>query len=141
MSSQKPDYFYFEQITTRWHDNDLYGHVNNVVYYSFFDSTVNNYLIKEGGLDIHNAPIIGVVVESKCQYKQSIAYPELIEVGLRVAKLGNRSVTYELGIFREKEMEAVAFGYFTHVFVERSSNKAVAIPPKIREALARLQGV
>ena len=132
------DYKHFQPITTRWHDNDIYGHVNNVVYYGFFDTAVNNYLIQQGGLDIQDGGIVGFVVSSACDYFASIAYPDLIEVGLRVAKLGNSSVQYELAIFREGEQEASAAGRFVHVFVERASNRPTAIPPRLRAALEAL---
>ncbi|WP_326429404.1 thioesterase family protein [Stutzerimonas frequens] len=132
------DYKHFQPITTRWHDNDIYGHVNNVVYYGFFDTAVNNYLIQQGGLDIQDGDIVGFVVSSACDYFASIVYPELIEVGLRVAKLGNSSVQYELAIFREGEQEACAAGRFVHVFVERASNRPTAIPPRLRAALEAL---
>ncbi|EPL62995.1 MAG: acyl-CoA thioesterase [Pseudomonas sp.] len=132
------DYKHFQPITTRWHDNDIYGHVNNVVYYGFFDTAVNNYLIQQGGLDIQDGDIVGFVVSSACDYFASIAYPDLIEVGLRVAKLGNSSVQYELAIFRGGEQEASAAGRFVHVFVERASNRPTAIPPRLRAALEAL---
>ena len=132
------DYKHFQPITTRWHDNDIYGHVNNVVYYGFFDTAVNNYLIQQGGLDIQDGDIVGFVVSSACDYFASIAYPDLIEVGLRVAKLGNSSVQYELAIFRGGEQEACAAGRFVHVFVERASNRPTAIPPRLRAALEAL---
>jgi acyl-CoA thioester hydrolase len=142
MSSTQPinrsDYALFYPITTRWMDNDIYGHVNNVTYYSYFDSAVNRYLIEAGGLDIHNAPIVGFVVNSGCQYRKPIAYPDRIEAGLRVNKLGNSSVTYGVGIFREGEDEACAFGDFVHVFVNRAENKSVSIPEPIRIALTKL---
>ena len=143
MTESKPlkrgDYARFYPITTRWMDNDIYGHVNNVTYYSYFDSAVNRYLIEEGGLDIHNAPIVGFVVNSQCHYLAPIAYPEALEVGLRVNKLGNSSVTYGVAIFRKGQDSAVAFGDFVHVFVERAANKSVAIPQTIRDALYLLQ--
>ncbi|AEJ03626.1 Acyl-ACP thioesterase [Streptococcus pneumoniae] len=132
------DYKHFQPITTRWHDNDIYGHVNNVVYYGFFDTAVNNYLIQQGGLDIQDGDIVGFVVSSACDYFASIAYPDLIEVGLRVARLGNSSVQYELAIFREGEQEACAAGRFVHVFVERASNRPTAIPGRLRAALEAL---
>lgn len=142
MSNRQPiersDYALFYPITTRWMDNDIYGHVNNVTYYSYFDSAVNRYLIEEGGLDIHNAPIVGFVVNSGCNYRKPIAYPDRIEAGLRVNKLGNSSVTYGVGIFREGEDDACAFGDFIHVFVHRAENKSVSIPEPIRAALAKL---
>ncbi len=132
------DYKHFQPITTRWHDNDIYGHVNNVVYYGFFDTAVNNHLIQQGGLDIRDGEIVGFVVSSACDYFASIAYPDLIEVGVRVAKLGNSSVQYELAIFREGEQEASAAGRFVHVFVERASNRPTAIPGGLRAALEAL---
>ncbi|MBW8454659.1 MAG: acyl-CoA thioesterase [Pseudomonas sp.] len=132
------DYKHFQPITTRWHDNDIYGHVNNVVYYGFFDTAVNNYLIRQGGLDIQDGDIVGFVVSSACDYFASIAYPDLIEVGLRVARLGNSSVQYELAIFREGEQEACAAGRFVHVFVDRASNRPTAIPGRLRAALEAL---
>lgn len=133
------DYRAFYPITTRWMDNDIYGHVNNVTYYSYFDSAVNRYLIEEGGLDIHNAPVVGFVVNSSCDYRAPIAYPEEIEAGLRVARLGNSSVTYQVGIFRRGEESACACGSFTHVFVERAANRSVPIPETIRCALQAIQ--
>ncbi len=132
------DYRHFQMITTRWHDNDVYGHVNNVVYYSFFDSAVNTYLIEAGGLDIHAGEVVGFVVSSSCDYFASIAFPERIEVGLRVGKLGNSSVQYELAIFKHGEEQACAAGRFVHVFVDRDSNRPVGIPESLRAALARL---
>lgn len=139
--SQRPargDYRCFYPITTRWSDNDLYGHVNNVVYYSYFDSAANRYLIEEGGLDIQAGDIVGFVVSSGCEYHAPIAYPERIEAGLRVERLGNSSVRYGIAIFRAGEDEAVAHGHFVHVFVERASSRSVAIPPRLREALAAI---
>ncbi|MCO6059800.1 acyl-CoA thioesterase [Pseudomonas sp. MOB-449] len=132
------DYRHFQPITTRWHDNDLYGHVNNVVYYGYFDSAVNTYLIERGGLDIHDGNVVGFVVSSSCDYFASIAFPDRIEVGLRVGKLGNSSVQYELAIFKQGEIEACAAGRFVHVFVERESNRPVPIPEALRAALAEL---
>lgn len=135
---QRADYCHFQPITTRWHDNDIYGHVNNVTYYSFFDSTVNTYLIEQGGLDIHDGTVVGFVVSSACDYFASIAYPDLIEVGLRVGKLGNSSVQYELAVFKVGEQEACAAGRLVHVFVDRASNRPVAIPEGLRQALEAL---
>lgn len=134
----RSDYALFYPITTRWMDNDIYGHVNNVTYYSYFDSAVNRYLIEAGGLDIHNAPVVGFVVNSSCNYRKPIAYPDRIEAGLRVNKLGNSSVTYGVGIFREGEDDACAFGDFVHVFVNRAENKSVPMPTQIRAALEKL---
>lgn len=134
----RAEYLHFQPITTRWHDNDIYGHVNNVTYYSFFDSAVNTYLIEQGGLDIHDGSVVGFVVSSSCDYFASVAYPQAIEVGLRVGKLGNSSVQYELAVFKAGEDEACAAGRFVHVFVERESNRPVAIPDALRQALQRL---
>lgn len=134
----RDDYRHFQPITTRWHDNDVYGHVNNVTYYSFFDSAVNTYLIEVGGLDIHNGSVVGFVVSSSCDYFASIAFPDAIEVGLRVGKLGNSSVQYELAVFKVGEDEACAAGRFVHVFVDRNSNRPVSIPEVLRAALMRL---
>ena len=131
-------YPYFLDLQSRWMDNDLYGHVNNVIYYSYFDTVVNYFLIEKGGLDIHDAPVIGVVVESHCNYTRSVAYPDMIECGLRVGHLGNSSVRYEVGIFKAGEAEASAAGHFVHVFVDRETNKPVAIPKLIRDALSAI---
>ena len=135
---QRADYRHFQPITTRWHDNDVYGHVNNVTYYGFFDTAVNTYLIERGALDIHEGEVVGFVVSSACDYFASVAFPERIEVGLRVGKLGNSSVQYELAVFKAGEAEACAAGRFVHVFVERASNRPVDIPPALREALQAL---
>ncbi|MCY1209472.1 acyl-CoA thioester hydrolase, YbgC/YbaW family [compost metagenome] len=132
------DYRHFQPITTRWHDNDIYGHVNNVVYYGYFDSAVNTYLIEQGGLDIHEGGVVGFVVSSSCDYFASIAFPDRIEVGLRVGKLGSSSVQYELAIFKQGEDEACAAGRFVHVFVDRDSNRPVPIPQSLRAALVEL---
>jgi acyl-CoA thioester hydrolase len=134
----RSDYKYFTPITTRWMDNDIYGHVNNVTYYSYFDTAVNRYLINHAGLNIKEAPIVGYVVNSNCNYLSGISYPDEIEVGLLVNKIGNSSVTYCLGIFKKGENKVCAYGEFVHVFVLRSENKAVPIPVTIRTALEEL---
>lgn len=134
----RDNYKQFYPITTRWMDNDYYGHVNNVTYYSYFDTAANQYLIEVGGLDLENSPVIGVVVNSSCTYKSSVAYPQRLEVGLRVDRLGNSSVQYGLAIFAEGESEASAFGQFIHVFVDRKTNRSVAIPASIRYALQNI---
>lgn len=126
-------------ITTRWMDNDIYGHVNNVTYYSYFDTAINRYLIEAGGLDINNSPVVGYVVSSSCQFKKPVAYPEPLEAGLRVVRIGNSSVTYELGLFRSGDGEPAAIGEVVHVFVDREQNRAVAIPREIRGALERIR--
>lgn len=135
----RSDYAHFSPITTRWMDNDLYGHVNNVTYYSWFDSAVNRYLIETGGLDIHRGPIIGYVVSSHCNYYSAVAYPDSIEVGMRVDRLGNSSVSYGVAIFRLGQTEPCAEGQFVHVFVERNSEKPTPIPDKLRASLAKIQ--
>lgn len=132
------DYPYTVEIATRWEDNDAYGHINNVVYYSFFDTAVNRYLIKEGKLDIHNGQIVGYVVSSQCQYVAPAAYPETIYVGLRVVKLGRSSVTYGLSVYAGDDRRRVAHGTFVHVFVDRKTDRAVEIPSELRDALNRI---
>lgn len=134
----RADYHYFESVQTRWSDNDIYGHVNNVAYYSYFDTVANSYLIKHAGLDIHKADIVGFVVNSSCDYYAPIAYPETIEVGFRVNTLGGKSVEYGLAIFKQGSLEAVASGTFTHVFVSRSLGQSTQIPQNIRTALEQV---
>jgi len=131
-------YPHFELVATRWMDNDIYGHVNNVVYYSYFDTVINRYLIAEGGLDIAAGEVIGVVAESHCRYSSGLAFPMEIEAGLAVGKLGRSSVRYEIGLFAKGESVAAAEGYFVHVFVDRHSRRPVPIPAKLRAALERL---
>lgn len=132
-------YGYFATITTRWKDNDVYGHVNNVEYYSYLDTAINLYLIREGGLDIHGGRVVGYIAESHCKFLKSLAYPDVLEVGLRVAKLGNSSVRYELGLFRQGDATPAAEAWIVHVFVDRESNCSHPIPDSIRAALAKLQ--
>jgi len=134
----RSDYGHFHALSTRWHDNDIYGHVNNVTYYSYFDSAINTYLIQQGGLDIHAGEVVGFVVSSSCDYFAPIAFPDAIEVGLRVARVGNSSVQYELAIFRQGEPQASAVGKVVHVFVERAQNRATSIPRGLRKALEAL---
>jgi acyl-CoA thioester hydrolase len=135
---ERSDFPVFYPIITRWMDNDIYGHVNNVTYYSYFDSVINRYLIEEGGLDIHNAPVVGFMVSSSCQFKKPVAYPDSLEAGVRVARIGTRSVTYEVGIFMENDAQAAAHGELVHVFVDRATQSSTPIPPGIREALERI---
>ncbi|HTS92519.1 MAG TPA: thioesterase family protein [Stellaceae bacterium] len=129
---------HFLEIPTRWMDNDIYGHVNNVVYYSYFDTVVNDYLVREGRLDIHAGPVIGIAVESLCRFHRSLAFPDVIDAGLRVGKLGNSSVRYEISLFRRGDAEPAATGHFVHVFVDRGSRRPLPIPAPIRAALQRL---
>ena len=144
MSNARPEpglrshYVEFMPIQTRWMDNDVYGHVNNVVYYSYFDTVVNLYLINPGGLDFHNAPVVGIMAETMCRYYRSIAYPEAIDAGLRVGRLGTSSVRYEVGLFGVEDQQARAEGHLVHVFVDRATNAPVPIPTTIRTALERL---
>jgi acyl-CoA thioester hydrolase len=119
-------------------DNDLYGHVNNVVYYAYFDTIINRYLIEEGKLDIHAAPVIGIAVETSCRFLRSFTYPELVEAAMRVGHIGRSSVRYEVGLFGQGENEVRAEGHFVHVFVDRVSQRPVPIPDRIRVALAKL---
>ena len=136
--SLRQDYRHLSQIATRWGDNDTYGHVNNVVYYSYFDTAVNHHLIKEGGLDIHTSGIIGLVVESRCSYFSSLTFPDMVTVGIKVIQLGNSSVRYEIGLFRNEEFLAAAVGQFVHVYVDRVSSRPTTIPARIRAVLEPL---
>jgi acyl-CoA thioester hydrolase len=129
---------HFLPIPTRWKDNDVYGHVNNVEYYSYFDTVINSYLIGEGGLDIHRGEAIGLCAESHCRFLGEIAFPGSVDAGLRVEKLGNSSVRYGIGLFRAGEAAAAAEGWFVHVFVDRASRRSTPIPERIRSVLERL---
>lgn len=131
----RKDFRHFLPITTRWMDNDAYGHVNNVVYYSWFDTVVNQFLISNEVLDIENGAVIGLVIETQCNYFASVAFPEQITAGLRVTKLGNSSVRYEVGIFRAGEEQAAAQGHFVHVYVDRASRKPTQLPDNLRALL------
>ena len=131
-------YPHFIVIPTRWMDNDIYGHVNNVVYYAYFDTVINRYLIGEGGLDIAAGPVIGVCAESRCRYRRPVAFPQDLDAGLRVGKLGRSSVRYEIALFPRGEPDPAAEGFFVHVFVDRATRRATAIPDPLRAALARL---
>ena len=132
-------YKHFLPIATRWMDNDVYGHVNNVVYYSYFDTVVNEYLISQGVLDIANSAVIGLVVETGCSYFAPIAFPEKILAGLRVATIGNSSVRYEVALFREDGNEAIAQGHFVHVYVDRVSAKPQPLGGPLKAALGKIQ--
>jgi acyl-CoA thioester hydrolase len=134
----RSDYKVFYPLTTRWMDNDIYGHVNNVTYYSYFDTAANTFLIKHCGLDIHGGDTIGFVVSSSCEYLAPIAFPDKIEIGLRIDNLGNSSVQYGLAIFKENEEQACAFGTFIHVFVDRISNKPVTISDAMRSNMEKI---
>jgi acyl-CoA thioester hydrolase len=134
----REDYRHFLAISTRWIDNDVYRHINNVVYYSYFDTVVNQYLVERGVLDIEKSPVIGLVVETQCHYFSPIAFPDTVHAGLRVAKLGTSSVCYEVGIFRNDEQRAAARGHFVHVYVDRDSNRPTPLPAALRAALVPL---
>lgn len=135
----RADYRWFLPITTRWSDNDVYRHVNNVVYYSYFDTVANSYLIEAGGLSIHDSDIVGLVVNSSCNYYAPIEFPQALEGGLRIDRLGNSSVQYGIAIFVKGEEQACASGTFTHVFVDRASSRPVPIPEKMRSALEAIE--
>ncbi len=126
-------------INTRWMDNDVYGHVNNVQYYSFFDTVVNRYLIEAGALDIHGGQVIGLVVETHCNYFAPLAFPQDVEAGLRVAHVGNASVRYEVGLFAPGQPLAAAMGHFVHVYVDRSTRRPVPLSAALLDALAPLR--
>lgn len=136
--SPREAYAHFMPLATRWMDNDVYGHVNNVQYYSYFDTAVNHYLIQSGWLDIQGGEVVGLVVETRCSYAASVAFPDELDVGLRVEKIGNSSVRYGIAIFRRGEDLAAAEGHFIHVYVDRKSNAPVRVPDALREVLAPL---
>ena len=131
-------YPYFLAITTRWMDNDVYGHVNNVTYYSYFDTAVNEHLVRAAGLDIQAAPTIGLVVETSCRFHKALSFPDVIDAGLRVAKLGKSSVKYEIALFRQGDDEPAATGHFVHVWVDRATQRPTPVPAAIRTALSPL---
>jgi acyl-CoA thioester hydrolase len=133
-------YPHVRAIPTRWHDNDVYGHVNNVEYYAFFDTVINALLIEEGGLDIHGGDVIGLCAESHCEFRAALAFPETVRAGLRVARLGRSSVRYEIALFGAGAAndEPAALGWFVHVFVDRQSRRPAEIPAGVRAALQRL---
>jgi acyl-CoA thioester hydrolase len=134
----RADYRHFLAIPTRWMDNDTYGHVNNVTYYSYFDTVVNEQLINAGGLDIRNGPVVGFVAETSCKFYRPLSFPETIDAGLRITRLGTSSVTYEIALFTRDAESPAATGRFVHVWVDRASVTPAAIPPRIRAALAPL---
>jgi acyl-CoA thioester hydrolase len=129
----------FRTITTRWMDNDAYGHVNNVVYYSWFDTAVNAHLIEHGVLDIHGGQTIGLVVETQCNYFDSLAFPQEVEAGLRVARIGQSSVRYEVGLFARGASLTAARGHFVHVYVDRATRRPAALPDSLKKVLEALQ--
>ncbi len=136
-----PEFPHRARLSTRWGDNDVYGHVNNAVYYQYFDSVINAYLIERGGLDIHAGDTVGFIVRSECDYLAPVAYPGDLEVGLAVERLGNSSVTYRLGLFDPRStqpLQPCALARMVHVFVRRADSRPVPLPAPLREALQRL---
>ncbi|WP_306130356.1 thioesterase family protein [Roseovarius sp. MMSF_3350] len=135
---KRREFIHFSRITTRWKDNDAYRHINNVTYYSFFDTALNEFLIR-GGLNIEHSPVIGLIAHSQCNYFSSLAFPDSIDVGLKANRLGNSSVTYALGIFREGDDRAAAQGEMVHVYVDRKTGQPVSIPQEMRMHLAKVK--
>lgn len=138
-AEERDAYRVFRRIPTRWMDNDVYGHINNVIFYSFFDTAVNQYLIEAGALDAQTSNTIGLVVETGCTYFSSVQFPQAIETGIRVAHIGKSSVRYEVGIFREDQPLSSATGYFVHVYVDRISRKPVNLPADLLSAISDIQ--
>jgi acyl-CoA thioester hydrolase len=136
---ERSAYGHFMVIPTRWMDNDVYGHVNNAVYYSYFDTVINRYLIDEGGLDFQNGKVVGIAIETMCRFHKAFTYPENVEAGLGIGRLGNSSVRYEVGLFGPSEHKSRAEGHFVHVFVDRASMRPVPIPDRVRQALLKLE--
>lgn len=134
----RSQYRYFQPITTRWMDNDAYGHVNNVIYYSWFDTIVNQFLIQNGALDMREGNPIGLVVETRCTYLDSVAFPDAVTAGLAVGRLGNSSVRYEIGIFKNAEETASAQGHFVHAYVDRETRRPLPLPESLRTLLTTL---
>ena len=137
--AERSEYKHFVSIPTRWRDNDLYGHVNNIEYYGYFDTAINLYLIERGRLDIHAGASIGVCAESHCRFLAELAFPEIVEAGLRVEHLGRSSVRYGIGLFRSGSDAAAAEGWFVHVFVDRVSHRPAELTPVLRAALEQLR--
>ncbi|SCK59393.1 acyl-CoA thioester hydrolase [Variovorax sp. HW608] len=135
----RSSYRVFRKIPTRWMDNDMYGHVNNVVYYSWFDTAVNTHLIERGALDIHHGKTIGFVVETRCNYFSPLAYPQTVEAGIRVARAGSSSVHYEIGLFAEGAETAAAQGHFVHVYVDRDTQRPVRLPAALQAVVDDLR--
>ncbi len=131
----RQNYPFLFPIQTRWADNDMYGHVNNVTYYSYFDTAANALLIQHAGFNIQSTPIIGLVVDSACSFLSELSYPEIIEVGVAISKIGNSSLRYDLAIFKQGQNTAAAQGHFVHVFVDRQTRKSTSIPQNMRDAL------
>lgn len=134
----RADFAWFLEMQTRWRDNDVYGHMNNVVYYEYFDTVVNKWLIESGALDIPNGPVVALVVETKCTYMASLGFPDRVTTALRVARIGGSSVTYDIAVFRNDDVQACASGQFIHVCVDKADNRPIPVPDRMRAALATL---
>ena len=139
MPDSRAQYKYFQPIASRWNDVDVYGHVNNIEYYGYFDTVISTYLVKEGGLDFIAGPVIGVCAESHCRFLQELAFPETVEAGLRVEHIGRTSVRYGIGLFRSGEAGPAAEGWFVHVFVDRATRRPTALPAQLRAALGLIE--
>jgi acyl-CoA thioester hydrolase len=138
--ARRQDYRVFRDLPTRVIDNDIYGHMNNVVYYALIDTVVNSFLIDRGVLDMHGGDQIGVVVETGCRYHSELAYPHLVQGGLKVTRIGNSSVRYEVGLFREGEEMAAADGFFVHVYIDRRNRRPLPVRPELRAVLEEIVG-
>jgi acyl-CoA thioester hydrolase len=138
LPTRRSEFHVLRTITTRWMDNDHYGHVNNVVYYSYFDTAVNGYLIEASGTDVRDLPAIGIVAETSCRFLKELSFPETVHAGLALEKLGKTSVVYRIGLFRNEDTEPAALGRFVHVYVDSATRRPVPIPPQIRAALTAL---
>jgi acyl-CoA thioester hydrolase len=141
LPSRRPEFRVLRTITTRWMDNDQYGHVNNVVYYSYFDTAVNGYLIEASGCDVRELPQIGIVAETSCRFLRELSFPDVVHAGLALEKLGNSSVVYRIGLFRNDEPEPAALGRFVHVYVDSTTRRPVPVPPEVRRAVEELRSV
>ena len=139
LPSRREEFPVLRSITTRWMDNDQYGHVNNVVYYSYFDTAVNGYLIEASGCDVRELPAIGIVAETSCRFLRELSFPDVVHAGLALEKLGNSSVVYRIGLFRNDDAEPAALGRFVHVYVDSASRRPVPVPAPVRKALETLQ--
>ena len=137
--ASRGSYSHFTTLTTRWSDNDAYHHINNVVYYSLFDTAVNEALIRAGLLDVRHSPTVGLVVETGCRYFAPLTFPDLVEAGISVSHIGRSSVRYEIGLFRQGADDPAAQGHFVHVYVDRESSRPVSVPPNVRSFLEGLR--
>ena len=139
LPEQREEFRVLRAITTRWMDNDQYGHVNNVVYYSYFDTAVNGFLIEASGCDVRQLPEIGIVAETSCRFLRELSFPDTVHAGLALEKLGTSSVIYRIGLFRNQESQPAALGRFVHVYVDSENRRPVPVPPQVRAALTALQ--